>query len=328
MAAQRRLDLDIGRGLMMVLLVFRHAVSTEFPRQNDWYVLLYQVSHWFQMPVFMFFSGIVMAVSFRKCNSLPEYARYLKQRFLRLIPAYLLFATIIFAGKMLLQQVVAVENPIKDLDDYLTIFISPRSSPFASYLWFLYVLFAYYMIVSAYLHFISENPLFLLLLSIVLNFVKGPDTMALNLICEYSLYFALGLYVTRFYDNYVHFIDTYFFPLLFLFLAMCAMGVFVELPSYTPIALTALPALHGFSRRGFVLNSKWLQTVGLYMYPIYLINTIPINVIRIVALRFVSWNGMNFLIVLPVLMLSGILIPIAIQKYAISRIPILNKIIY
>jgi len=320
-------DLDIGRGLMMVILAFRHAVSREFPTGNDWYVFLYMLLNWFQMPAFMFISGIVMGYTFRRPNTIREYAQYVWKRFFRLIPAYVLFASLIFMGKYLFQQVTVVENPIQGFSDYLTIFLAPKSSVFASYLWFLYVLFAFYLLVSFFLTVFRAKIYWLVILALVLNLMTLPEFLALTEIGTYLIYFVLGFWVVSRYSTYLGIIDQYNWLFGIAFVAMCVIAVYVELPELV-IALVAIPAVHAFCRIPIVLHSRFLKLIGDYMYPVYLMNTIPINVIRIVILMFISWNGVNFIFILPILMLSGLLIPIIVQKYIISRTPILNKIIY
>lgn len=325
MARARQNDLDVGRGLMMVLLVFRHTVSHEMPTGNDWYVLTYHVMQWFQMPFFMFLTGIIMGLTAKPLNGLHDYAGHVWKKFRRFIPAYVLMAGIVFCGKLLTQSLTAVEKPIGSWTDFLTIFLAPKESPFASYLWFLYVLFLYHATLPLALRLTRGRLWPLLIAALALHFAPLPPFMALNLYGEYLIFLLAGMAVQRRYESYLAFIDRYRWRLVALFALACLVTALVYMP-YLPAALTSLPALHGLVRTGPLLSSRVLNACGRYMYPIYLMNTIPINIGRIVMLHLVSWNGPGFLVVLPVLMTLGLAVPILLQKYVISRAPVLSKI--
>jgi len=75
------------------------------------------------------------------------------------------------------------------------------------------------------------------------------------------------------------------------------------------------------------LNKLWqLSFLGLYTYPIYLMNTITIGVTKGGVLKITSWDGYNFMIMFPLLLVAGLLFPILIKRYIFSRIQIIDRI--
>ncbi|WP_243367302.1 acyltransferase family protein [Fundidesulfovibrio soli] len=324
MARERHPDLDIGRGLLMLFLVFNHSYNMQFPAGNDWYIFLYHVSYWYQMQFFFFITGITMALSGLP-KTLDDYAAFLKKRFWRLIPAYVVMATIIFAGKMTVQSIGNVGEPLSGFSAYLTVFISPKTSPYASFLWFIYVLFLFSAVAPPLLRLARGRAELLILPALVLHFLPLPDFLALNLCGRYFIFLVLGIAVYDHYPAYLRIVDKYVWLLLLVFAGMCALAVNVTMNDF-PVSVCAIPALHGLCRTGPVVRSRLLALLGQYMYPIYLFNTIFINVARGLILRFVSWDGHAFLLILPVLMTVGIWGPIWTQRNVIPRIPLLRKV--
>lgn len=326
MTKARMVDLDVGRGFMMIFVVFSHVYNREFPQGNDWYRLLYDVRDWFNMPFFMFLTGIVMAHG-RTPRSFQEYRSYFAKRFMRLVPAYVFFATVIFMGKMATQDLGNVGLGISSLADYIRIYTAPKTSTFASYLWFIYILF-FYSIAFPFLKAAMDRQAALCVAAaVVLHFLPFPEFMALNLFFNYLVFLVAGVAVVSYYPRYLHVVDTWRWGLWGLFLAVCVTAVHVAIPSLF-ISLVSLPALHALSRTPLFEGSTLLSVFARYMFPIYLMNTIPINIARGVILRFVSWDGPMFLLICPALMAVGLAVPVMVQKYVIARTPVLRRIVY
>jgi hypothetical protein len=90
--------------------------------------------------------------------------------------------------------------------------------------------------------------------------------------------------------------------------------------------ILSIPALHALCRTDLLRRSTILQTMGSYTFSIYLMNTMAIGFAKAILLRFVSWDGPNFYFVAPVLVLSGVLLPIAAKALVFRKIPILDRI--
>jgi hypothetical protein len=63
-----------------------------------------------------------------------------------------------------------------------------------------------------------------------------------------------------------------------------------------------------------------LMALGKYTFSIYLMNTIAIGSTKAVILKFIAWDGFNFIFIAPIILLSGLLIPIAVKKYVFTKI--------
>jgi hypothetical protein len=55
-------------------------------------------------------------------------------------------------------------------------------------------------------------------------------------------------------------------------------------------------------------------------------NTLTMGFLKGLLLKFMPWDGLNFLIYLPLLLVAGIIVPIIIHKYILSKIGYLGKI--
>jgi len=105
---------------------------------------------------------------------------------MRFIPAYLLFSMIIFVGKYWAAAFMAVDNPINNIFDYFEVLYLPQQS-FNKSLWYVYVLFEMFLLLSLFLQFFKKIE-YLLIPAIILHLINVPDVMALRLFSEYLLY--------------------------------------------------------------------------------------------------------------------------------------------
>ena len=70
-----------------------------------------------------------------------------------------------------------------------------------------------------------------------------------------------------------------------------------------------------------------LRLLGECTFSIYLMNTLAIGLPRALIYKYGYWDSMNFLLLCLILLTSGIFLPIAAQRFFISRIPVLRSII-
>ncbi len=320
-------DLDVARGMMILLMVFRHAVNTTLPEDLPLYVYLYLISDWFNMPFFMFISGIVSAFSIKRLDVLSDFFSLLKSRAIRLLIPYFLFAGIVFAGKMLLQNVVTLEKPVSGFNALFMIILAPKQSSFGSYLWFVYVLFLFYFVVSLAKFLLKKNWMpVCLALGFILQFVEGTDYLAIKQFNAYFFYFVFGNYVYKHYSSYLDFIQKYryvFILMLGLFIGVTSL---VEMTPFI-VGMLSLPVLHYFSRIDWVENNCFLLLCGRYMYPIYLMNTFFINFFKMLYACVFPLDGGSFLFFALLCIPVGVLGPYITQRMVIRRIPYLNTII-
>lgn len=326
MSHKRETDLDIVRGMIIVMVAFCHSVNTDFASADRWFQVTYLVFSMAMMPAFMFVSGIVLTLSTNPIRTFGDYVSLSLKRVKRLLVPYLLFALLVFSGKLLLQQFSGLEKPVTP-GDLLTILIEPKASPFASYLWFIYVLLQYYLVVPFIQWLIPRWWLpVCLVLGVVLLFVPGSDILAIKQFNELFLFFVLGIAVRRWYDVYLRCIERAFIPAVLLL----ALSVVLVVNTYFPplvIGLLSIPVLHQFARTRLGGSIGFFQLAGLYMYPIYLMNTMFINVFKIGYSAFLPMHGAFFAAYTALCVVVGTMGPIAVQRLIISRTPYLNTII-
>jgi len=333
---KRITEIDIARGLAIILVVIGHLTLRSHPEGNDWYVILRENIYLFHMPFFMFLSGIILGYKYENLSSVKIYYQLVKEKFKRLIVPFFSFGFIILVGKKLFENILFVDNLPKGsiLDEGLKIVILPFGSS-AAFLWFVYVLFFYYLLFSLVIYKLKlkenegKNKKFfaLGLLCIILHFIKATDYFAINSILQYSFVFLLGIYVAEFIESFIKFAEKY----KVIFLAIFSVSFLLPYlgTNYTVskmiIGILSIPAIFSITRISFIYNSKILIFIGEKTFPIYLMNTIFIGLAKGLILKFYGWDGMKFLIIAPFLFFSGLLLPIFVSNlYEKTQLALIN----
>lgn len=326
MRHKRETDLDIARGIIIVMVAFCHSINTDFESVDRWFQLTYLVLNMIMMPAFMFVSGIVLALSTKTVRDFKEYVSLSLKRTERLLVPYILFALTVFAGKLLLQHFSGLEKPVS-ADDFLSILIKPKASPFGSYLWFIYVLLQYYMIVPLLQRLFPRHWLRICLgLGVILLFVPGSDFLATKQFNEFFLFFVLGIAARKHYDIYLLGIEKYFLPAT----TVLVLGIALIITNYFPIlliSLVSIPVLHQLARTEYVGTIGFFRLTGKHIYPIYLMNTMFINIFKIFYSQFFPMHGGSFILYVAGCVAVGTLGPVAAQRLVISHTPYLKTLI-
>lgn len=155
-----------------------------------------------------------------------------------------------------------------------------------------------------------------------------PTTAALDQFCEYALYFALGLAFVRRYSAANPFLSGH----VLLFTTLFAMS-FLTVPflpddlSKTVVGLCSLPGVYALvTVFRAEADRRVLLGLGEYTFAIYLMNTLWIGLTKGVLLLVVPWDHANFLFFFPVLLAAGVMGPILVHRYFLSRVPALARI--
>lgn len=317
-------DIERAKGLAILLVVFGHVVAREAPAGNEWYTTSKHAVYSFHMAFFMFLSGLVFFMRAAPVASLQEYAVSVRKRFMRLMPAYFLFAGLVLAAKWGAQSFLHVDNPVAGFSSLIDIVLFPMQSV-SAFLWYIYVLFLFSIAGVALLTFSQGRIWPLVAVGIVLQFVPTIHFLGLGQFTKYFLFFALGGAAVRGWEMYTGWVDRLWGIALILFAIVLTTGFYVG-QAWIIAALLSIPALHGLCRREFP-GSRILVFVGGMTFAIYLMNTLAIGFTKAVLLKFVSWDGANFLLLyFPLLMLAGVLIPVALKKFVFPRIGWLDRI--
>lgn len=318
-------DIDKLKGLAIFLVVLGHIVARQPPSGNEWYVTLKNTIYLFHMPLFMFLSGLILAYSRKPIESVAGYFAYVRGKFIRLMPAYLLFSLVVFAGKLVAGRFMHVDNSVTSWVAYFDVLTNPLGS-YCAYLWYIYVLFIFYALAPV-AYYVTRNRIeWLLPACLVVHFVDLPGWFALSSVGEYALVFFLGCLAGEHYGRYSRWIDQYGAWFVTPFLVVMCYAVPWGVPKFV-LGLMSIPACHAMM--GMRIADGWslLKTLGAYTFPIYLMNTLCIGVSKGVLLKFATWDGLNFLWFAPVLLAAGIVGPIVIKQQILSRWRLLDRMV-
>ena len=323
-------DIDYAKGLAIILVVIGHVVATEYPIDNEWFMFVKSTIYRFHMPFFMFLFCFIFFHTKPTLENIENVLTFVKSRAMRLLVPFVLFACIVIFGKYFAAFFLHVDNPVTNITEaFINAFWNTSESK-VSFIWYIYVLFIFNLVTIGLLK-IFNNKLFpLLLIGYIIYFIDVPQIMYLDLICKVYFFFVLGgvllqgknvyyAVITQTYSRFTLFI--FFFLILFFVL------YFFNFLVTLLLSLLSIPALH------YVMCLKTVQEkckvfliAGKYTMSIYLLNVIVIGVVKAVMLKIIPWDGLYFLIYLPILTFTGLVVPIGIRKYLFTKIPVMDKI--
>lgn len=330
----RRLDLDCAKGLGIALVVLGHLVSSSSasPQGNLWYEFLRGGLYEFHMPFFMYLSGYVTFLSGAATTARDRWPLLVRKRAVRLLLPFVIFGLLLVAGKWLAAQVVHVDNMPGPVPQALLGLVWNTDNSPALSVWYVAVLFVFCVLTPALL-WVTGNRLWpVLMLAALLYVLPIPHVLYLNRVADYYVFFLLGGLAARHEAAWLSWMDRYALPLFGVFLALV---VFQMSPAATPIpwharvfvaGVVSMPALHGMVRRRFLSESRLLLFLGVFSFVIYLFNTPCIGLLKGLMLKFIPWDGVNFLLYAPLLMAFGTFGPILIKKYLLRPFPAIDRI--
>lgn len=315
-------DIDRAKGLAIFLVVLGHAVARDMPVGAEWFAAVKWGVYGFHMAFFMFISGFVFFTSSQILRAHGDYGAYALNRISRFMPAYILFALIVWGAKTAAQNVAHVDNAASGIESLFDIFLRPTLSP-VSFLWYIWVLMLFQLLSPPLLR-IHPRALVWVCVSFPLLFIPAPYLFGFDKVFKFLFFFFVGGFVAQNTAAYLAFLGKAWLPLLLLFAACLAL---VDPKRYSILlGILSIPALHGLVRWGFMKNWKWLSVMGALSYSIYLMNTMAIGGTKAIVLKFSNWDGNNFFWVLPLLVAAGVLLPMLVKKLIFSRIPWLDRI--
>ena len=314
-------DIKITTGIAICLVVLGHLASRG-ETEIMYYVKLKNVIYKFHMPLFLFLSGYIAHYTFKPIKSYSDYFNYLKKKALRLFPAYLILSFTFFLGKAFLKQDEGL------LDGVINILFFPANSN-SGFLLYIYVLFLYNVSMPLIVYLNNKNFVLFFVISILLSLLVFPSIFSLNFYFWYLPFFILGCFMSKHRTLYLKTIKKGGIIALILFLTWIVLeylGI-VKLPKI----VVSFIAIFAFSYVGSVLlkRQRFLEKMGDNSFYIYLFNTMVMGTITVVLVRFLGKQTYYdyFYLLIPVLLVSGVLIPILIHKFVISKIPILKDLI-
>ena len=321
-------DIDSAKGLAIALVVLGHLVGgagKSLSKDFDWYLTLDSAIYRFHMSFFMFLSGLIFFYTYTPVRTLRDYRRYATRKAVRFGPAYLLFGGLMLAGKVMARHFVYVDSPPESFwRGFWGILVWPGISHAAT-LWYIYALLVFQVSFPIIMRLSKDRLEPLLLVAFALHFVRGTPLLCINRVCELAFVFLAGAYVASHYSTWAALVDKFRGYTLTTFLAVLIASVFWYVPSY-PIALLSIPALHGLCRFPRWRSSHWLLLFGKYTFIIYLMNTMVIGLEKGLLEKFHFWSGHLLMFFAPLLLLSGLFVPILVKTRVFSKVPLLDRI--
>jgi len=321
-------DIDSAKGLAIALVVLGHLVGGEgrtIPKDFDWYMTLDHVIYRFHMPFFMFLSGLIFYYTYTSICTLSDYGRYVVRKALRFGPSYLLFGGLMIAGKVIAQRFLHVDSPPESFWRGLGGILLWPSISHAASLWYIYALLVFQATFPIILRLSRDRLEPLLVVAFALHFVKGTPLLCLDRVCELAFVFVAGAYAACHFSTWAALVDRFRKFTVIAFVVVLITSVFCYVPSY-PIALLSVPALHGLCRLPRWRSSSWLLLFGKYTFVIYLMNTMVLGLEKGLLEKFHLWTGLQLAFFAPLMVLSGMFVPILIKTRVFSKIPILDRI--
>ena len=128
--------IDTAKGIGITLVVFGHIVARDAkPLGNDWWMLWHDRLYSFHMAFFFFLSGYVFFL-----QPADQWPARLRKNAAKLLPAYALFALVVYVAKAVAVSVLHVDRPVSKWTDELLLMLAYPTQGFAQFLWFIVTL--------------------------------------------------------------------------------------------------------------------------------------------------------------------------------------------
>lgn len=317
--ARRLTAIDTAKGIGIALVVFGHMVARDLkPKGNDWWPVFHDHLYSFHMAFFFFLSGYVFFL-----QPPDKWPNRLAKTAAKLIPAYLLFALIVYVAKFAAARVVHVDRPVQQpLNELLFMLLYPTES-FAQFLWFIVTLLMIYALMALLRTWITRHLPWALALALALHLMSindlVPKEFALHQLARYTLFFLAAAachQAPRLWAD-----ATTRFGGVFVAALLAALFLVPEGALPTVAGLLSLPALMAVA--GWIDRSELLREpfhfLGRNTLTIYLMNSLAMGLARAVIVRFWGWDDWRFFVVIPILLSAGLLLPIVAQRLLLAR---------
>jgi peptidoglycan/LPS O-acetylase OafA/YrhL len=262
---------------------------------------------------------------------LEQLPRFTGKRAIRLLVPFLLFGLVTVAGKFLAARFIYVDNLPASLTQALVglLWLTDRSP--ATSVWYVAVLFVLCVATPALLRLFRGRTSLLVALAMVAYLLPVPHVAYLDRVARYALFFVLGGVAADAGEQWLAAVDRlWWWALAGLAgaLACFSLPQFAQLPPEFKLALVgilSMPALHGFVRGSGLGRTRGLLVFGSFSFVIYLLNTPFIGLTKGLLLKAMSWDGQNFLLFAPLLMLAGMAGPMLVKRFIVDPVPALRR---
>jgi fucose 4-O-acetylase-like acetyltransferase len=184
----RLVGIDMMIGLAMTLVVLGHTSIGKVPY---WYS--HGLHNWiysFHMELFLFLSAFLIRYTYKGVKSPLEYGKYIWRKFKKFFIWFILIG----------MTVALLACPMKGITlsaDYVwyslrTLLLYPRYSE-ASFLWYIYILFGYYLISPLFFQMPQWGRVLICVATLFLPMLPEGHFLAAFDFCQYSFFYCLGV---------------------------------------------------------------------------------------------------------------------------------------
>jgi len=311
-------EIKLLTGISILLVVAGHLASrgaVDIPLYVAFKKMLYK----FHMPLFMFLSGFIAFYSYTPIKSRKSYFNFVQKKTTRFLPAYLILSAVFILGKYLLS------NSTNFIQSILDALFFPSNSA-ASFLWYIYVLYMYYLILP--LIFSFKNKLIVFLpFCFVISFFDFTKFMALHSFFWYLPFFISGGIVSLNYNFFNKMSKKFGLLSLLIFIIWCILefNYIVNMPKQI-VAVFSIIGLHYFVT--FVSKKNtFIEMLGENTFYIYLFNSLFIGAINVFLIGLLGKDLYYdlFYYLAPILVIVGVILPILLHKHIISKLPVIKN---
>ncbi len=332
----RRLEIDVARGLGIILVVLGHAFPDASAAGGQEAMgnisrVIFNTIYSFHMPLFFFLAGFV-AVKILDMNDGHEKGKYIAGRARRLLVPYLMAALLYLPLKIILARYANNPYDIRELWR-LIIGWNPNYA-----MWTLWTLFAAAVIgvIVATKKNIGILSVAGILCGIILYDIPLGESGIPMLLQNFGYYFV-GLWACMNYETMkkklfrksvvagaaVVFILCNMISQYLKYYNYRGETVFLRGTALSGILLVLFLSVRMVDRREDGVLTKGFLCCGNYSMDIYIISTFIQPLVRII---FWSKLGLNYGIYTIFSTVMGVLIPILLSKYIIRKIPVFRKL--
>ena len=322
--------IDYTKLFACVLVVVGHLLQglnkANIQWNSDLYEYIDNFIYIFHMPLFMCLSGYLYA-KLTKISNIKEYELFIKKKFINFSIPYVVFYVAYVVINMIFSSSVNSQNGMQSILNILT---NPMP-PF----WFLYALFLIFVLVPIVEKICKRNTCVVFAVFVLLHlleiFVSTP-IYAINIVCQYGVYFYLGKVVLENIkkinlDIKMVMVNIVVFTILGLIYSYIVKEQILNIKYISMIKF--ILAIYGtiVSIQFFSLIEnklsycKIINFICKYTFPIYLMHTMFSASIRIVLLKVGVYNFyIHFILGLTMGMLMPVLVTIILEKIKYGEI--------
>ena len=331
----RRRDLDRGKTLAILLVVFGHIVARGDPSGGGWGAAWYEPAraavYAFHIPFLFYLSGYAAQWSGATAARGAAYSDLLRRRAQRLLVPALIFGVAILVGKITMMDELHVDHaPASFMSGLADLVWRTDRSP-AQSVWYIIVLFVYAAGAPALLPLLRRYGPALLVVSVPPALLPMPPILYADRIVAFVPFFLAGMVMADRDLAWCRWLDNRRMPLGVLFaLALCLDLRFGAAVPRTlamfGVSLVALPALHAIVRQLPDVARRLLDRLAPYAFVIYLLNTIFIGLAKALMMKQVPWEADWFPLFAAGLMAAGVAGPILAKALLFRSVPVLDRL--